>query len=508
MAILKTPNIVGPIFDQDSTEFFFARPPSEMNVKSIHDYIDRLARVCIGTFVSNCNAMKANFANTVWETDWDGYDPAGPDDQPVLRYLPAASIPATRNRLEAAKRLADQGINFHATAFERCRHHGMGAWLSVRMNDIHACMDPESSLLSTFFKEQRAAGKLRAQHRDRFWMDRALDWERPEVQEHYFRFVRMLLETFDLDGIMLDWMRFVVHFRPGRELVGGRVITAWMQRVKAECARAAARLGHPVRIGVRVPSSPETARRVGLDGVAWARAGLVDLLVTTPFWATADFDIPVAEWRRLLGDLPVCFAAGAEVRYQPALNGSVQMIPAAHLRGLCTTMLHGGADAVYLFNLFPTGESMDSQWGAAEYDATIAVLRELAVVAATTRTHAITYRDNRAPGEPDGNVLPATDNKCDQPSPPGFAFRMQTGPKPEPARAVRLEVEWAAPVPSATVVRAYVNSRQVKLSTAAGAIWTYEVPTPWLEEEAQVIEFETPGRDTIVRLELHIAAKA
>ena len=49
-------------------------------------------------------------------------------------------------------------------------------------------------------------------------------------------------------------MRFAYHFRPGHELAGGRVITAWMWRVRAECDRAGKRLGHPVRLGVRVPS--------------------------------------------------------------------------------------------------------------------------------------------------------------------------------------------------------------------------------------------------------------
>lgn len=499
--------IAGPIFNQDSTDFFYSRTPAEMSAKSVHDYIDRLARAGVGTFVSCGNAMKANFATKVWEPEWSGYDPQGPDDQPVLKHLPAASIAGTRNRLDAVKRLADQGVDFHTEALARCRHHGMGAWMTIRMNDVHGCMDPDSPLLSAFFKEQRAAGKLRAMHRDRYWMDRALDWELPEVQEHYFKFICEVLNRYDLDGIELDWMRFVVHFRPGRELEGGKVLTAWMQRVRAECDRAAERCGHPVKLGARVPTRPESARRIGLDGVAWARAGLIDLLVAAPFWATADFDVPVAEWKRLLEGTKVHFSVSVEVRYQPAPEGPARMISTELLSGLGATILYGGADSVYLFNIFPTGHGLDEQWGAANYDAALRALRSLAEVAARERVHAITYHDVRAPGEPMANALPATDNKWDQPSPGGFAFRVQTGPKPEPGRACMLTVEWTEPAPDSSKVRTYLNGHQLKLTANDKAVWRFDVPVGLLEDEAQVAEIETSGKDTVVRLELRIAAK-
>lgn len=502
------PVIAGPIFNQDSTDFFYCRKPEQMSAPEVHAYIDRLVRAGIGTYVSCANAMKANFATEVWECEWSGYDPAGPDDQPVLRHLPPASVALTRNRLDSVKRLADQGVDYHREVLARCRHHGIGAWMSVRMNDVHGCMDDDNPLLSRFFVEQRAARNLRAMHRDRFWMDRALDWERPEVQEHYFKLVCELLNRYDLDGLELDWMRFVVHFRPGRELEGGRVITAWMRRVKAECAKAAARLGHPVQLGVRVPTRPETARRLGLDGVAWAQEGLIDLLVAAPFWATADFDVPVAEWTRLLEGTAVHFAVSVEVRYQPAPEGPAQMISTGLLSGLAATIRHGGADSVYLFNIFPTGHGLEGQWGADNYDAVIRALRDPAAIAARERVHAITYHDVRAPGEPNGNALPATDLKWDQPSPGGFAFRVQTGPKPEAGRVCVLTVEWAAPAPETTAVRTHVNGRELKLSATDKGVWRYAVPTELLEDEAQVVEIETPGKDTVVRLELQIAAKA
>ena len=219
------------------------RSCDQMSGEAVDAYIDDLHCAGIGTFFSCVNAMRANYASQVWETDWHGYDPDGPDDQPVLRCLPAKAIPPTRRRLDAAKRLADLGINFHERALARCRNHGIGAWVTVRLNDVHDCMVEDSSLLSTFYKAQRAAKQLRAPHGGRWWAEMGLDWERLEVQEHFLKLVREQLETLDLDGIELDWMRFVFHFRAGRELAGGQAITAWTRRVQALCREAAQRWG-------------------------------------------------------------------------------------------------------------------------------------------------------------------------------------------------------------------------------------------------------------------------
>jgi len=352
----------GPVFNQDNTNFFFDHTADEMSGALVDAYIDQLADSGVRTFVSCVNAMRTNYVSHVWEADWQGYDPKGPDDQPILRHLAPAAVAPTRRRLDSALRLADLGINFHQRALARCRERGIGAWVSIRMNDLHDCMLEDAPLLSGFFKAERSAGLLREQYRDSSWSDRALDWERPEVQEHYFKLVQEQLETEDLDGLELDWMRFAYHFRPGHELAGGRAVTAWMWRVRAECDRAARRLGHPVRLGVRVPSRPETARRCGLDAVAWARAGLVDVVVATPFWATTDFDLPMVEWRRLLAGTKAQLAGGLEIRYQPVPDGPSENMTPELAAGAAMAVLHGGADLVYLYNYFPGPANSSRTW--------------------------------------------------------------------------------------------------------------------------------------------------
>jgi hypothetical protein len=384
----------------------------------------------------------------------------------------------------------------------------MGAWVSVRLNDVHDCMTEDSPLLSSFFKTQRAARQLRAPHRDVWWADRALDWERAEVQEHFMKLVREQLTTLDLDGLELDWMRFVYHFRPGRELAGGRAITEWIRQVRRECDAAAVRLGHPVQLAVRVPSRPETARRCGMDGVAWAREGLVDLVVPTPFWASSDFDMPMVEWRRLLEGTGAQLAGALEIRYQPVPNGPAIMMTPELSAALAVTVLHGGADHVYLFNYFPGGHGLAKDWGMPRFDRVVRAMQSLPTLAALGRRHAVTFHDVRAPGEPADAALPATDTGKDFQWPPGCAIRVQTGPKPEPGRKVELELEFDPASLPPEKLKIYVNSALcIRKTGGTAAVQTYEVPAEAVADEAQLVEVigTEPGKCVIVRVELTVA---
>lgn len=509
-----SPTVVGPVFNLDSTQFFFEHAAATLSGETVDAYVDLLADAGVGTLVSCVNAQRANYASRVWEPDWAGYDPAGPDDQPVLRHLPRASVAATRARLDAARRLAALGIDLHDRLLARARARGLGAWVSVRMNDVHDCFLEDSPLLSTFYKEQRAAGRLRAPHRDAWWADRTLDWERPEVRAHYLRLVAEQLATRDLDGLELDWMRFVYHFRPGRELAGGRLLTEWLREVRALRDQAAARLGRPVLLGVRVPSRPEVARRAGLDAVAWAQAGLVDVVVPSPFWSTAEFDVPSLEWKRLLAGTGVRLGAAAEIRYQPVPNGPAAVMTPELTVGALVPLLHQGAEFAYLFNHFPLALAQADHpfgpgraWPPEAFARTLRALRSLETAARTARWHAVTYPDIRAPGEPAAAALPATDTRADFPWPPGLAFRVPTGPRPA-GRAVAVQVTFAEPAADRAGMRVFVNSVECPPASAAGATWSYRVPESALQDEAQVVEVVSPPetRFTIVRLEVVVAA--
>ncbi len=486
----------GPIFNQDDSEFCATRRPDQVSGEAVDAWVDGLAEAGVGTLITCVGAMTTNYASRVWEPRWARYDPAGPDDQPVLRHLPPGRIAGTRRWLESERRLAELGINFHARAAARARQRGVSPWVSVRMNDLHDCDLEDSPLLSTFYKSQR--GQLRVPYRTASWPDRALDWTRADVRDHYLALIRELLHdlALDLDGLELDWMRFGYHFPIGREAEGGRLLTTWLADVRAECARAASRLGHPVRLGVRVPSTPETARQLGLDGAGWARAGLIDLLVVTPFWATCEFAMPVRTWQMLLAGTGVPLAGGLEIRYQPHPGAKAPMMTPELAAGAATAVLSEGADFVYLFNYFLQGHLHD-QWSPELFRSTLAAMRDLATLDALPRRHAVTFRDVRAPGEPADHPLPARGRVAQ--------FRLPTGPRPT-GRAVAVEVGLATGLPAP---RVRVNSALCGDPTALDDGWRYPVPPTALADGQTVIDLEAASAQPldVQRVEIVIAAR-
>jgi hypothetical protein len=481
----------GPIFNQDSTEFFYTHTPDQISGEAVDAWVDSLAEAGVGTLVSNTCAMRANYASRVWEPDWHGYDPDGPDDQPVLKHLPPESIAGTRRRLDSAKRLADMGINFHERAFARCRKHGIGAWASVRMNDLHDCHLEDSPLLSTFYKSHPEL--RRVPYRFTGWPDRALDWSHPEVHDHYMKLVLEILDFDGLEGIELDWMRFGYHFGIGREIEGGKLLAEFIRKVRTECGKRGKKLG------VRVPSTPETARNLGLDGAAWAMEGLIDLLVPTPFWATCEFDMPMATWRKLVEGTGCELAGGLEVRYQPHRGAAARTMTPELARGAAMAVLAGGADHVYLFNYFATMH-LGGQWSKGDYDATVGAMRGIEQLGKLPRRHAVTYRDVRAPGEPEDDPLPATGAI--------LPFRLQTGPKPV-GRAVSALIELQPGEQEVAAPSLRVNGTPcAEGEKQEGAALVYAVPPAALANGVTVVEATAAdGRPiTIARVELAIDA--
>jgi len=95
----------GPLFNQDSTEFFYTHGPDEMSGEAVDAWVDGLAEAGVGTLFSNVNAMKTNYASKVWEPDWHGYDPAAGDDQPVLRHDVEGGAAGTRRAAKRSSRV-------------------------------------------------------------------------------------------------------------------------------------------------------------------------------------------------------------------------------------------------------------------------------------------------------------------------------------------------------------------------------------------------------------------
>jgi len=455
--------IPGISLNEDDSHYFYTRAGRRLDAAEVDSWVDQYAGTQVKELMLCPNCMRASYASEVWDPIWRGYDPAGPDDQSLLASLPPEERANARKWIHTAWQLAQDGIDVYERWIGRSRQRGISPWLSMRMNDIHYVNDERCYIHSEFWRENPQF--RRVQYRFAEWPDRAFDYGRAEVCEYHMKLIRELASRYDFDGLELDWMRFGFHFRPGYEAEGAEILTAFTAEVRQLLDGWEEKRGHKIRLGARVPSRPATALGLGMDAVTWARRGLVDMLVITPFWASAETDMPIEVWRQLLEGTGVALAAGLEVLLRPYPESPLfQTNSLETVRGAAASLLDRGVERIYLFNY------MDSQTAIEDLENYPALLREigsLETLRGKRRRHVLTFADTWAPGEPRAVSLPAT---CK----PGQwrAFRLHTGPKPEPGEVIAaLGVEGGTLVDSGSL-EVRVNG---ELCASLGAI---ELPKP------------------------------
>lgn len=293
------------------------------------------------------------------------------------------------------------------------------------MNDHHYLRDPHAiSPLMAEHPELRLHGG-----------SGLFNYLKPEVRQHYLALVSEVLQRYDVDGLELDWMRSAPIFLPEDTGNGGPLITAFMRQVRELTGAAAERLGHPVRLAVRVPATPEAACELGFDVVGWAREGLIDLLIPGH---SGYPDVPVESWREALGDAGrnCLIMPGTDRSYSGVHGGPRHRISRQTMRGFTASMLDRGADGLYLFNHFmsvdwqlrhltPEGERWHEVMGDLLRDA-----GNLEAAIGKPRLHVLTpaYASTHLPiAAPDdvSRVLPAA-----LASPDPARLRLHTGPPP------------------------------------------------------------------------------
>lgn len=418
----------GLVLNEDCNHFFSSRAGKRLSRDEVAQFVDQYAGTQVRALFINVNAQRTGYASRVWTPFWEGYRPEEGDGQPLFASQPAGEArKATRAWVHHAWQLHQDGIDPYQEWLQRARKHGIGAWVSVRMNDLHNVEDENHSLHSSFWKQHPKWRRVSYRGEMR---DKALDYGRPEVRDYALRLIEELAARYRFDGLELDWMRHGFHFAPGHEAAGAELLGQFHRRVRRILGKR--------RIAVRVPSRPETAAGLGIDAVAWAREGLVDIVTVTNFWRTADSAMPVYLWRRLLPSR-VELAAGLELGCN-AFPGSVaaggrawQSNSLETVRGLAACYLSQGADRIYLFNYMDSQTAMDEN---SRYPELLREIGDPVGMSGKPQRHVVTYTDTWAPGEKPNHKLPVEAR-------PGhwISIRQPVGAKAERYRAsIRLGV--------------------------------------------------------------------
>lgn len=432
-------------FNQDFDHFFTCHDADAMSVEGINAYVDLYANSHVTQMLFCPNGMRATFRSATREAMWDGVD------ESTLAPNFAKFVRHTRLCYE-------RGVDPFATFLARARHHGISPWLTMRMNDVHFTEHPDFFIHSSFWREHpeyhRVPWSVHA------YADRALDYGLAPVREYALAFIAELFDRYDLDGLELDWMRFIYHFKPGREREGGKALVSFFREVRRLADDAGRKRGRRIEISTRVPAHPESARRLGLDAVEWAKLGLVDQITPSPFFGTTNFNTPIALWAQLLGE------ARPRVRLAPSMDMGVMPYPAGPrryidpdcVRGFAAAMLNEGADMPYLFNYHYILRHLDGRtppsWMKAFHD-NLKHIGSLAFTGANPlpRRHIVTFDDVIPLGVPQAALLPAElrFNRA-------FGLLTNLGPAPTGGRAQLVVALAERPGLNETNIEARVNS--------------------------------------------------
>lgn len=377
-------------------------------VAAVEADVDFYADAGATAILYNMNAQRALFPSKAATPFWKDVA-EGEDGRLLLRGKPLATDQdetAWRKMAARARHVAEILPDFMRVRLARCRARKVEMWHSMRMNDVHYTYlgNEWAPLHSDMWLDRKDL--LRAWYRHSWrceWSDNGFDYAKKEVFDAALALVREYLLDYESDGIELDWMRCLPVFVPGNDESNAPILTRFMRETRRVAAEAAAKWGHPVRVGVRVPARVREACGAGIDIASWAREGLVDLVVPSPKDTSTEMDCDVALYRALC-PRPIILAPDLDYDCRSDATHDVKFCAEID-RGFLSGWYHDGADAAYLYNHFPRHAGK----GHRGYPAYVTALGDRAAVARLPRRHVFTRHvpvgEGRFPRSPYWSVV-------------------------------------------------------------------------------------------------------
>lgn len=194
--------------------------------------------------------------------------------------------------------LQEAGVDWLAEASRACRSRGVSPWLSYRMNATHFSLRPDSPVNAAVFRDPanrlsgRVPGLAEATHPA--WV--GLDFGQRAVRDYMRELIREGIDSYDYEGIELDWLRHPVCLEAPASSAGCHAITDWTGEIAGllRARRSAAPLG------LRIPANLGYLKSIGLDVREMVRQGLIDFITFSNYWQTA-WEMPLDSLRRQIG---------------------------------------------------------------------------------------------------------------------------------------------------------------------------------------------------------------
>lgn len=481
----------GIMLNEDCNHFVYSRYNAgiKVGIKELLAFVDQYEDTNVKELIFNVNAMLAWFPAKSRENAIDKYQ----------KLLDENKKLGVEGRIVETSYdiFIKQDLDMYKIWIDRAREKGISPWVSIRMNDIHNNDNEENSLHSSFFIENKQM-RRGFHHLSSSYYDNALDYTIKEVREHYLSFIEEVVECYDIDGLEIDWMREPFSLKIGGEWEGISILTDFMKEVRKIVSRAEKSRNHSIKIGVRLPQSPDMALRFGFDAIAWAKNKLVDVIVPTARWATTDNDMPIDLWKRILDGTGVMLGAGLEILIEAVKSNPKRVMfnSLESARGSAAAYLSMGADRIYLFNYMdvPNVEALDTRTTGSAVDPKfyhdlLTTIGELETATSLTRRHIVTYHDIAAPGTRIAQPLPINCSTPDSNSQLSFNdIRIATGSINENSKVTLIIGASSENLLDDSDFKVYINGLPCRFKG------TVKIPSPNPDCKTYAFEIKNNGR--------------
>lgn len=252
------------------------------------------------------------------------------------------------------------GLDPYKIWFEECMQRGINPWLSIRMNDCHHPNNDFSFLRNDLFYEAKENGWMLG---DQYpgGAKICLNYEIPKVRLMMLDYIEEQLNQYDVYGLELDFMREIHCFdylnAKNEQYI--ELMNDFIRQVKKLTQKAEQKWGHSIKIAVRLTRDIDQSRKFGFDARVWSKENLVDIIIPSPRWESADSRIPVETWQKELPNITIlpCIETVVTGKY-----GGYQLTSTELARGIIGGYLGVGAKDIYLYNYFGEASDGDSYY--------------------------------------------------------------------------------------------------------------------------------------------------
>lgn len=333
------------IHNNDGTDALYNRwfgNKQPLSKQDIINYVDMVAGTQVTTYMM-CSGSDFLYYRSKYGR------PFGDDRNGELGCgLDTATLRVWKEYHQNILNLEAEGTDVIEASLLRAQEKGMEAFITYRVNDLHFA-DTSTNCPIHYSDFWMAHPEYWLQDSTIGWNSAgALDFAIPEVRQQKLNIIFEQLEKYEMiDGYDLDFMRFIVYFKPTEARQNAPLITEMIQKVKSKIDSLSTIRGKKILLSVRVPMSIETCLEKGLDVQEWARQGLVDFVSIGVHWR-GEPAIPVAKFIADFGfpNIPV-YATIDDGGFRPREFFSQGM----H-RGMASNILAQGADGIHLFNYY------------------------------------------------------------------------------------------------------------------------------------------------------------